>query len=247
MNLWTQFMDILYPPRCAVCREFLVQNPVLEHPTALPFCAACASDFRPITPPLCPICGAPFESTTQDNHPCGACLTQRPRYDAAGAPYAYDGTLREAVYGLKYGQKAFLADALGPLLAAFAKAWIKGKTPQLVMPVPLHPKRLRERGFNQSLLLAQPVAKALNAQIDFLSLRRSKHTLPQTRLTKDKRRKNIQGAFQVVDASIVRQKSILLVDDVATTGSTLNECTRVLKSAGAGRVYCLTLARATPM
>ncbi|MFO7987667.1 MAG: ComF family protein [Desulfatiglandaceae bacterium] len=247
MNLWSQFIDIIYPPRCAICREFLVKNPLLDHGTALPFCPACAADFRPLTPPLCPICGTPFGSTIQDNHPCGTCLARRPWYDAAGAPYLYDGTLLKAIYGLKYGKKNFLADALGPVLATFAKRWVNEAPFQLVMPVPLHKKRLRERGFNQSLLLARPVAKALAAKLDFLSLKRVKHTLPQTGLTQNERRKNIRRAFQVIDEAAVRKKAIVLVDDVATTGNTLNECARVLKRAGAGRVHCLTLARAANM
>lgn len=247
MSLFEQLINIIYPPRCAICREFLIKSPLKDPAPALPFCHACFSDFKPIMPPLCPICGAPFASTTQENHPCGACLTKRPFFDAAAAPYTYGGPLLQAVYGLKYRGKTYLAKALGSLLATFAEKWIPRASAQLVIPVPLHPKRLRERGFNQSLLLARPVAAVLSAELDVLSLKRVRPTLPQTGLAKKERHKNIRRAFQLEDNAVVKNQSVLLVDDVATTMSTLNECARVLKRAGAMKIYCLTLARATTL
>jgi ComF family protein len=144
---------------------------------------------------------------------------------------------------LKYSEKTHLARPLGLLLSSFAKAWLQGQGSLLVMPVPLHPKRLRERGFNQSLLLAGEVASALGADLDFSSLKRIKYTQPQTGLGSDERKKNVRGAFGVSDRQAVRRRAVLLVDDVATTGSTLNECARTLKRAGAGEVLCLVLAR----
>ena len=240
-----QLLDVIYPPRCAVCSTFLKSSPFIDAGIPLPFCHTCTADFRPLTPPLCPICGTPFPSKDQESHPCGECLARRPHYDRAGALYTYEGTLLQAIYGLKYGGKTFLADALGSLLSDFAQKWIPEPVPQYIMPVPLHKKRLRERGFNQSLLLSRHVANALTVELDFLSLRRVKYTLPQTGLAKKERHKNIRGAFEIKNPSIVKNKTILLVDDVATTGNTLNECARVLKRAKARNVYCVTLARAT--
>jgi len=112
------------------------------------------------------------------------------------------------------------------------------------MPVPLHPKRLRERGFNQSLLLARQVAHRLNGELDFSSLVRPKYTTPQTTLSKKERQKNVQNAFRLKAPDVVSKKNILLVDDVATTGNTLNECARVLTLGGAKAVFCVTLAKA---
>jgi ComF family protein len=111
------------------------------------------------------------------------------------------------------------------------------------MPVPLHPKRLRERGFNQSLLLAERVAAALNADLDFSSLKRIRYTQPQTELGSEERKKNVRKAFGVSEREAVKGRAVLLVDDVATTGSTLNECARTLKRAGCRHVFCLVLAR----
>jgi ComF family protein len=112
-----------------------------------------------------------------------------------------------------------------------------------MIPVPLHPKRLRERGFNQSLLLARNVASSLGTELDFLSLRRIRYTQPQTGLKSDERRKNVSRAFELKDRKCVKGRTVILVDDVATTGNTLNECARVLRRSGCARVFCLVLAR----
>ena len=111
------------------------------------------------------------------------------------------------------------------------------------MPVPLHPKKLRERGFNQSLLLARHIAAQLDVELDFLSLRRIRYTQPQTGLKRDERRKNVRKAFGLKDPKAVRGRTVLLVDDVTTTGNTLNECARLLKRSGAEDVYSAVLAR----
>ena len=148
-----------------------------------------------------------------------------------------------AIHELKYGKKSHLAGSLGPLLASCAENWLGPSDGLLVMPVPLHPQRLRERGFNQSLLLARHVASRIGADLDYLSLRRTRFTRPQTQLTSDERRKNVRRAFGVVGNASLKGRSVLLIDDVATTGSTLNECARALKKAGVKEVYCLVLAR----
>jgi ComF family protein len=130
-------------------------------------------------------------------------------------------------------------------LSSFAKELVPNPlTPDfLTVPVPLHIRRLRERGFNQSLLLAKVVATDLGTQLDYLSLVRIRHTRAQTGLRKEERRKNVKDAFSVIYPEIIKGKKILLVDDVFTTGYTLNECARTLKKSGAMVVICLTLAR----
>ena len=153
----------------------------------------------------------------------------------------------EAIHQLKYAGKSHLAKSLGLLLTSFAKKWLDKTDGSLMMPVPLHPKRLRERDFNQSLLLARYAASLLGAELDFLSLRRIRYTQPQTGLKSDERRKNVRKAFRVVDRELVKGRTILLVDDVATTGNTLNECARTLKRSGAKKIFCLTLARTAGM
>jgi ComF family protein len=238
-----QLAQIIFPPRCVICGDFLWRSPFDAGDSPDSICHGCTSDFNSIEAPFCTICGIPFNSERIENHPCEDCLRTKPFFQAAHAPYRYEGSVLEAVHKLKYGQKTFVANAVGPLLAEFVKTRFLLPEPFLTMPVPLHPKRLRERGFNQSLLLARQVAHRLNGELEFLSLIRPKYTTPQTNLSKKDRKQNVQNAFRLKTPDAVRKKNILLVDDVATTGNTLNECARVLKSGGAEAVFCVTLAK----
>jgi ComF family protein len=243
MKALKSLIDLIYPPQCPICRAFLQDQVSVLDAQDLPFCEACFKDFTKITSPICSLCGRPFSDGSEQDRLCEDCLRKRPSYDMARAPYLYDGALMKAIHELKYAQKSHLADSLGLLLALFAQSWTQEMKGSLVMPVPLHPRRLRARGFNQSLLLARCVAAKAGAELDFLSLRRTRFTKPQTELSSQDRRKNVRKAFEVVKPEAVKGKTIVLVDDVATTGSTLNECARALKRAGADRVLCLVLAR----
>jgi ComF family protein len=243
MKVLTSLIDLIYPPRCLICQAFLQDRVTLLGGQDLPFCEACFKDFTEIKSPICPVCGRSFSDGTEQDRLCEDCLRKQPSYDVARAPYLYDGALMKAIHELKYAQRSHLADSLGLLLALFAQTWTQEMKGSLVMPVPLHPRRLRARGFNQSLLLARCVATKTGAELDFLSLRRTRFTKPQTELSSEERRKNVRKAFEVVKPEAVKGRTILLVDDVATTGSTLNECARALKRAGADRVLCLVLAR----
>lgn len=243
MSLLKQFIDIIYPPRCALCQEFLWKNRAQNEHDPLLFCQSCFRGFSEIASPHCTLCSRPFASESEEDHLCEDCLRKRPFYDALGAPYIYEGDAMRAIHQFKYEGKTHLVDSLGPLLTSFAKRWLKKTDGYLAMPVPLHTKRLRERGFNQSLLLARYLSHVLRTELDFLSLRRIRYTLPQIGLKSDERRKNVRKAFELTDRRVVKGRNILLVDDVATTGSTLNECSRVLKRAGAQKVLCLVLAR----
>lgn len=243
MNLVTRLINMIYPPRCPICGGFLHKGPQGNQDFPASFCTTCLAGFRNISPPLCTVCGRPFAGELDENHLCEDCLRKRPLYKAAGAPYVYDGPLMTAIHLFKYGGKSYLADSLGPLLLKFAKNWLPKTDGFLTVPVPLHKKRLRERGFNQSLLLAKHVSTTLHMQLDFLSLRRVRYTLPQTGLGKEERRKNVKGAFMLENPEVFKKKGVVLVDDVATTGNTLNECSRVLKKAGCKDIFCLVLAR----
>ena len=236
-------MDILYPPRCHICQQFLWDGRVNKDQKELLICQTCFYSFSEIASPHCPICRRPFDSTIEDDHPCEACLRERPFYDKLGAPYLYIGVIMEVVHGLKYGGKTHLVESLGPLLVSFTKEWLEKVDDAIVMPVPLHPRKLRERGFNQSLLLARHVASAIDTELDYLSLRRIRYTRPQTGLKSDERRKNVRRAFGLAGQADVKDRNMILVDDVATTGNTLNECAKVLKKSGCDKVLCLVFAR----
>ncbi|MFH1349345.1 MAG: ComF family protein [Pseudomonadota bacterium] len=245
MNIFTQLIDLIYPPRCHICLDFLWRNRADVDRKEIGFCKTCFGGFSEITSPFCPICRRPFETLIEEDHLCENCLRKRPFYDAMGAPYRYEGCLREAVHQFKYAGKTYLGDSLGLLVGAFARRWLDKSDGFLMMPVPLHTRRLRERGFNQSLVLARFVASMMGIELEYLSLRRVRDTQPQAGLKRDERRKNVRKAFELMDPKPVRGRTVVLVDDVATTGSTLNECARVIKKAGARKVLCLVLARTT--
>lgn len=227
------FLDILFPPVCPLCEEALAVDG---------FCSACEDAFASarITESACKVCGSPFITTNTAPHTCGACLKDPPPFVQATSAYIYTGIVHDAIHAFKFNAKVHLAPRLGRLTAAAARFNVM---PQVVMPVPLHITRLRQRGFNQSLLLAREVGRAFSIPVDYESLTRIRHTDPQSGLKAVDRRLNVKGAFALAKANTVKGANVVLVDDVLTTGTTARECAAVLKSAGAA-VYVLTLARA---
>ncbi len=159
----------------------------------------------------------------------------------ARSVYTYEGDILTALHRFKYGGKIILARPLGQLLAETAVGL--DVRPDIIVPVPLHKRRLRTRGFNQSLLLAREVSGRVDANLDYLSLRRVIPTKPQITLKANARERNVAGAFRVEDPGVFKEKKVLLIDDVFTTGATIKACSKALKKAGA-TVFALTLARA---
>ncbi len=234
-------LDIFFPPVCPLCEEGLIDGVL---------CGGCHGKFsdKKISGPLCAVCGAPFMT---DSHAarigtasgigrtCGRCTLGDIPFKEARSAFVYDGEVVSAVQSFKYRGKTILAGPLGGFIAEAARFSVK---PDIIVPVPLHGRRLRARGFNQSLLLARQVAKRLALRVDYLNLIRVRPTCPQTGLKTKEREGNVKGAFDVKKEVVFRGKRVLLVDDVFTTGSTIKECARVLKKAGA-EVLVATLAR----
>mgnify|MGYP002144316179 FL=1 len=199
-------------------------------------CHACAADLPRLPPERCPNCALP----TPHGAICGRCLAHPPHYDATQSAFSYDFPLDRLVQSLKYSHRLALAGFLGHQIAVLAKE----VEADLIVPMPLHAKRLRERGFNQALELARPVGRATGLPIDTTSCQRIRHTPAQAALPWRERVKNIRGAFHcTTDFS---GKRLLLVDDVMTTGASIDECARTLKLHGAARVSALVVARALP-
>ena len=228
-------------PRCAACKA------VLEHPLQGPVCASCWLSLLTLRPPLCRTCGGMLPSwrtISLHTERCPACRRRPSIVDCGRAVGAYEGALREIVHAFKYEGRRTIGARLGALLRAAGQDLVGDA--RCAIPVPLHPWRRVRRGFNQAADLAQ----ALDLPVVH-ALWRSRATVPQTGLTASARRRNVRGAFRVspllrrrVLESYVTGRDVILVDDVWTTGATLNECARVLKEAGAKEVRALTVARA---
>jgi ComF family protein len=233
--------DVLIPPVCLACR-----TPLSTHDT---ICAACWADVKCIHPPVCDRLGIPLPydpGAPGGNPPVSAAApADPPDYERARAAAHFDGVMRDLMHAFKYadchdGRRLFgrwLSQAARPLL----------NDVDLIVPVPLHPHRLRARRFNQSALLAQELAWLSGLPYEPLILKRDRNTASQVGLTRDQRRQNLQGAFSVPPeaANRIHGHNVLLVDDVITTGTTTNACARVLKRAGAARVDVAALGLVT--
>ena len=215
-------------------------------------CANCSGTYMAVESPICSTCGVVFESREGEDHDCGECLNAPKRFKIARSAGVYDKVLMAAIHCLKYKEKIQLARPLGVLLfMAFCRYWNKGNI-NLIVPVPLHKRKFRSRGFNTSFLFVKEwafISKALNGALPVIPvagdiLVRKRWTEPQTGLGRKERLQNIKNAFGVRDSSKIKGEKILIVDDVYTTGATANECAKVLMRAGAARVDVLTLARA---
>ncbi len=227
-NLARSALDLLLPLHCVGCRR---EGDVL--------CARCIEGLRPLEPPFCDTCAQP-----NVNGDCPWCLEHPAMIDGIRAPYLFEGPLRNTVHRLKYRGWRAAAPVLGGLLAGYLEHhhFPAQPTGQVLVPVPLHPRRLRSRGYNQSHLLAKEAGKLLDLPVREDLLKRAKDSSPQVEArSREQRRANVAGSFEA-DAG-AEGLSILLVDDVATTGSTLMACAAALKDAGATSVWGLVLAR----
>lgn len=231
---------LLLPPGCPACGAAPQAGRV--------FCPDCLAEVRLIGPWACPICGAPQEEG-RPPRPCQACRLEPPPYDQALALALHQGPLARAVRRFKYGRDWASGQALASFLAQELD-WGPLAGVDLLAPVPLHPRRLMRRGFNQALELGRALWRGLpperRPRLEPRLLRRRRHTRPQVGLALHARQGNVAGAFALAPrrAALLPGRTVLLLDDVYTTGATVKECARVLKQAGAARVLVLTLARA---
>ena len=227
-----RWIDRLFGIHCLLCWA-----PV-DGDGAAPICEGCLEEL-PWNLNACPRCAAPLPS--ENDGLCGPCLKRSPPWDHAFAPLRYDTPLDRLIQRFKFNGGLSDGRLLSRLFIDALKAR-GGDLPEQVLPVPLHPSRLRERGFNQSLELARPLAEAMGIAFDFHLCRRTRATAVQSQLPAKARRANVRGAFAL--SGSLTFKHIALVDDVLTTGHTAAELTRLLKGAGAEAVEIWTLARA---
>lgn len=234
-TLLTAALDLLLPPRCAGTGEIVDRQGMVS--------PAFWNELSFIEKPFCVTCGTPFHFETPDGSLCAACMETEPDFDQARAAVVYNDASRRLVLNFKYGDRLQAVDTFLPWMTRVGAELIAQS--DILVPVPLHARRLWQRRFNQSALLALALAKRCGKTCLPNALLRRRHTAPQKGLDRNARRRNVRNAFVLnprADEN-VRGKNILLVDDVLTSGATLNECARVLKKSGAKKVFVLTIAR----
>ncbi len=222
---WQRLLDLLFPPRCVGCGD-----------PGTWFCPQCRASVTPIQPPLCQRCGRPLN----DGRLCSQCRRTPPIIDGIRSVAFFEAPLRQAIHHFKYRRRTELAAPLSEMMVAY---WPQLRwSIDLLIPVPLHERRQRQRGYNQATLLAHRLGWAIGCPVTEDALIRQRETAPQVSLAASERRRNVAGAF-TWQAPPLQGESILLVDDVCTTGATLEACARALRQAGAGSIWALTLAR----
>jgi ComF family protein len=236
--LWRGLLDVIYPPRCEACgrlrRELI--------------CGDCRRAIEPIGPPLCRVCGEPFDPGAKAAALCPDCRGHPRAFAAARSAAYYSGPLVEAIRRFKYHCQMALWRPLGQLMVESLEgpaASLDIGSVDAICPVPLHEAREGERGFNQSELLAEVVADATGKPLKRLLIR-TRPTLPQVDLPARSRAANVRGAFAADLHEAIDGQIVLLIDDLFTTGATMTECARTLRRAGAREVRVLTLARPLP-
>ncbi len=235
-QFWRSLLDLAFPRACASCG----QPPGLD---AGHLCWDCVAGLPLIAPPFCSVCGDPAEGVTEAEFVCGWCRDKTPPFERARSAVRYHGAIRDLLHAFKYQGAIHLAPDLGELLEGCVRAHYSDELLDAVCFVPLYPARERERGYNQSRLLAADLARRRGLPLMPRLLSRIRPTATQTRLSAPARAENVRGAFAVADPGWVRGRRLLLVDDVMTTGSTVGECARALRAAGAWRVFVATVAR----
>ena len=235
-ELFQAAVSLLYPATCTVCRK---QVRVGEY-----LCGDCEAKIIRIVPPFCETCSEPFEGSINTAFNCANCAHRAIYFDAAVAAYRGRGIVRDVIHEFKYKRQIHLRHLVARwLCAALDDERLRDYRFDIIVPVPLHPARQRERGFNQASLLAELLSARASIPCRPL-LKRIRYTTTQTALDRSERMENLHNAFRLRQNVDVRGLRVLLIDDVLTTGSTLSECARVLKRAGAKSVHAATAARA---
>ncbi|MDF2867854.1 MAG: hypothetical protein K0S11_1324 [Gammaproteobacteria bacterium] len=223
-----QCLDLILPPACILCDAACKST--------INLCQACIADL-PYIKQACKTCGLPLSNA---NLTCGACLINPPIYDRLVTPFYYQHPLNFIVTAIKFHNKLNYAKILGLLLADAVRQRVFN-LPEIIIPIPMHRERLKERGYNQALEIARPISRLLDIPIDYQSCARLKSTSPQTGLKTKQRRQNIKNAFHI--RRDFTAKHVALVDDVVTTGSTITELCKVLKSYGVKHIQIWGCAR----
>jgi len=229
-------IDILFPKICLLCDNSSEKTII---------CRSCSEAFSFIDNAIvCDVCGVPYSSFSgQKLHLCGNCISSTESLLKVRSLLLYKDKLRDLLHDFKYSSKLYIADFLSDLIIDKFPSDLSGF--DIIVPVPLHIRRLQERGYNQTALISKVLAGSLGVGLDLFSLKKVKYTKPQVDISNfQNRAKNVKNLFQVSNKKIFSRKTVLLLDDVYTSGSTIKECSKQLIEAGAKYVFALTIARA---
>jgi competence protein ComFC len=225
--------DLFFPPACVLC-----DAPEVKTDERL--CFKCAETIKLIPDIVCPKCGLPIsQPDSAAFHPC---KRERPAYGRARYGYFHEGAVRECVVGLKYNGSLKMGEAVSDLLIKAFNRYFRPHEFDLIIPVPVHRKRLSKRGFNQTVVVSQDLSDFTGIPLQRRALKKTRDTPPQVGLSRSQRMSNLAGSFGVKRPSLISRARILLIDDVSTTGSTIREASRALMDSGARSVDVLVLA-----
>lgn len=230
-RIMNTFLDILYPRHCPVCHNIIGFR-------GQKICDSCREELKPVTGPRCYKCSRPLSDSGQEY--CRDCSSRRHFFEQGTGIFPYSTLLQESLYKLKYEKRQEYGTFYGELGALLAKEQISRWKIDIIVPIPLHRKRLEKRGYNQAELIAEAVGERLDLPVDKALLKRKVNTCPQKDLGPVERKANLKNAF--ISKGRLEGGNVLLVDDIYTTGATVDEAARILIKAGADRVYFLVIA-----
>ena len=239
MNILRFFINLILPPRCLKCGKVLSEHNGL--------CPQCFNKIDFISEPYCYICGHPFSNLSNTKSGvkqiCGNCAKEKKHlFKMQRSAFVYDENSKNLIIDFKFHDKTSSAEVLANMLFVAGKD-IWEENPDFLIPIPMHKKRLLKRRYNQAALLCKYLSRKSLVPTNYFSLVRIQNTVPQVSLSGNKRRNNLKNAFAIKNPEKLKDKSVVLIDDVKTTGSTLRECALTLQKAGVKQIYALTLSQ----
>lgn len=237
-KIFNRIVNFVFPAQCIICKTFIENNDGI--------CFECLNEIEFISDPKCAYCGYPFEIKFPESgknklYVCPRCLKSKPKFDKCVSVVRYNDASKKIILPFKHADKTNYAKIMGRMMASTVSPFIEKV--DFIVPVPIHLKRMLKRKYNQSALLSNVISSITGKPALFNTLIRTSFKESQGHLSIKDRKLNVSGAFSVKNPFKIKGKNILIIDDVFTTGATINECAKVLKSAGARRIFVVTFAR----